>query len=184
MSESSINVSNLLPEQVDSLADEVRDHWAQSGGFAGRIAWDGASGAVLEKMRGCLSGDPLEAFATAWGKLRDLQEYKDEKQHPRDTDEPFRLGSNRVSLDAHPQVTISIGPFRTPPLEFMYTVEALFEAVTLTIRNGEITAVSFGSCEVSGVLKTKGGTELHEPCKLPRIESKEGFAFGNPIPIP
>ena len=178
---SAINVSDLLPEEIENLADEVRDHWTQSGGFAGRIAWDGASNDVLRKIRGCIPTDPFEAFATAWGKLKDLQKYK---EYPRDDPKPFNVGSNTVTLDAHPEVFIRIGPFRTPPLKFMYTIEAVFEAVNLTILNGAITAVSFGACEMSGVLKTKGGTKLHEPCKLPRIESRDSFAFGNPIPIP
>jgi hypothetical protein len=184
MNESPINVSDLFPQQIDNLADQVRDHWSKSGGFAGRIGWEGASQDILKKMRGCVAVDPWEAFAGAWGKLRDLQAYKDESRHPRDTNEPYKLASNRVTLDAHPQVVVSIGPFRTPPIEFMYTIEALFETVTLTIRNGAITAAAVGACEVSGVLKTKGGAELHEPCKLPKFELPDGFEFRDPIPIP
>ena len=181
MSESPISVSNLLPEKIDNLADEVRDHWKQSGGFAGRIAWDGAGDEVLKKIRGCLPTDPFDAFATAWGKLRELQDYK---QHPRDDPEKYNVGSNTVTLDAHPEVFVRIGPFRTPPLRFVYTIEAVFEAVNLTILNGAITAVSYGACEISGVLKTAGGTALHEPCKLPKMESRDALTFSNPIPIP
>lgn len=181
MSDSSINVSNLLPEQIDNLAGEVRDHWEQSGGFAGRIAWDGAGDEVLRKIRGCLPTDPFEAFATAWGKLDDLREFK---QHPPDDPEDYVVGSNTVTLDAHPEVFVRIGPFKTPGLKFMYTIEAVFEAVNLTILNGAITAVSYGACEISGVLKTAGGTALHEPCKLPKLQQKDGFPLKHPIPIP
>ena len=183
MSETSIHVSNLLPEQIDQLADEVREHWSQSGGMAGRIAWQGAGETVLKKIRDRLSFDPLAAFAKAWSELRDLRAYKDETKHPRDKSEPYELGPNRVTLDAYPQVILRVGPFRTPPLELMYTIEATFNTATLTILNGAISAIAFGACEVSGVLKTKNGTPLHEPYKLP--EQRLGdIEFSDPIPIP
>lgn len=184
MSDGIIQVSDLLPKQIDKLADEVHEHWSQSGGVAGRIAWEGAGETVLKKIRDRLAFDPLSAFAKAWGELRDLRAFKDETKHPRDKSEPFELGPNKVKLDAYPQVILRVGPFRTPPLELMYTLEATFDTATLTIRNGAISAIAFGACALSGVLKTKDGTPLHEPCKLPEQRLPGGIEFSEPIPIP
>ena len=116
--------------------------------------------------------------------MKELEEFKDEAKHPRDTNEPYDVGSNKVTLDAHPQVVLRLGPFKSPPLELMYTIEAAFEAATLTIQNGAINAIAFSSCEISGVLKTKDGKPLHEPCKLPAQRLPGGIKFEHPIPIP
>jgi hypothetical protein len=184
MNDTSIEAKDLLPDEIDRLADDVRTHFIQSSHWCGRIAWENAGKTALEKIREHLSFDPLTAFTTAWSEFEELHEYKDEAKHPRETDEPYDIGPNHVALNAHPQLIVRIGPFSSPPLEFMYTIEAAFEAATLTIRNGAIRAVKFGECEISGVLKTKDGHNLHEPCKLPKDRLPGQVEFKNPIQIP
>jgi hypothetical protein len=184
MNETSIEAKDLLPDEIERLADDVRTHFSQSSHWCGRVAWANAGKRALEKIRKHLSFDPVGAFAAAWSELNELREYKDEKKHPREKDEDYDLGPSKVTLDAHPQVTVRIGPFSSPPLKFLYSIEASFEAATLIIRNGAIRAVKLGSCEISGVLQTKDGQNLHEPCKLPKARLPGRVEFSDPIQIP
>lgn len=179
----SIEVSELLPESIDNLGDEIRSHMAEQGGPGGRVGWSAAGAAALKAIRDKLSFDVVRAFGAAWAEFRALREYKDEKKHPRGKDEQYELGKNKVTLQGAPQLVVSLGAFRAPPMSFGYTVEAKFEAVTLTIRDGAVAAAALGGCEVTGVL-TLGGSKLHDPCSLAKGRLPGRVAFDPPIAIP
>jgi len=182
-SSASIRVGDLLPESIDNLEDELRAHMAEQGGRSGRFAWSGLGDAALKSIRSRLSFDVLRSFAAAWAELQELREYKDEKKHPRGKDESFDLGGNKVTLAGEPELLVRIGAFAAPPITMGYTVEAKFQAVTLTIRDGAITAAALGGCDVTGVLTVKG-KKLHDPCPLAKGRLPGKVDFDPPLPIP
>ena len=179
----SIEVSELLPDSIENLGDEIRGHMAEQGGPGGRVGWPGAGKAALKAIRDKLSFDVVRAFGAAWAELKALREYKDEQKHPRGKDEQYELGKNKVTLQGAPQLRVSLGAFKAPPMSFGYTVEGKFEAVTLTIRDGAVTAAAMGGCEVTGVLSL-GGSKLHDPCSLAKGRLPGRVAFDPPIAIP
>ena len=178
----SIRLSELLPESIENLGDEIRRHMAEQGGAGGRVGWTGAGAAALEAIRAKLSFDLVRAFAGAWAGLQDLRAYKDEAKHPRGKDESYYLGKNKVELQGTPELVVTLGAFESPPMSFGYTVEGKFEGVKLTIRDGAVTAAELGGCEVTGVL-TLGGRKLHEPCRLAKGRLPARTVFEPPIEI-
>lgn len=178
----SIKASELLPESIDDLGDRIRQAVAEQGG-GGRVGWGGAGRAALDAIRAKLDFDLVRAFGAAWAELEALREYKDEKKHPRGRDESYQLGSNKIALEAEPQVIVSLGGVESPPVSFGYSVEAKFEAATLTIRDSAVAAAVLGGCEVSAWLSL-GGRKLHDPCSLAKGRLPGRFAFDPPIAIP
>ncbi len=92
----SIEVRELFPPALDDLGDDMRRHFAEQCGAGGRVGWAAAGGRALQAIRDKLSFDVVRGFGSAWAKLQELRDYKDESKHPRDKDEQYQLGKNRV----------------------------------------------------------------------------------------
>jgi hypothetical protein len=179
-----IEIKDLLPSSIENFSERIRKSMSEGQhGVDGRVVWEAAGDQALDAIRGSLHFDLFAEIAKGWVAARELLDYADPARHPPGRDEAYELGRNTVALEAKPVLTVAIGALEAPPIRFGYGVEAAFETVTLTIRDGAISAATPGGVEITAQLSLEG-QRLHEPFKLASAHIPGVWKFDPPIRIP
>lgn len=179
-----LKVSDLLPERLDGLEDQVKAQLAadpQAG--RGKLAWDLIGSEVEGALRSVLDCDLIEVLAKAWTTARALQDYADPARHPPGEASVVHLGEREVERELHPVVAVTIGQCECLELRFTLCLAATFSGLALSIKAPYITGGSAGDLKVSAQLKY-GEVKLHKEAESRKIVLPGRFALGTPLEIP
>jgi hypothetical protein len=178
-----VKVDDIFPKEIASLGSDIEKRLAADHVAGRQVGWNEAGGDALGAIRDSIKFDLFREIAGAWVTAHGLLEYADPEKHAWGVDYTYALGENRVELKAEPVVTIALGPIEAPPITFGYGVEADFDGVVLTIRDGAISHAELGKAAITGVLSLEG-QNLHKPCTLAQGRIPAKLDFDPPIPIP
>lgn len=163
MTDSGIRLRDLVALEDGDVARAVEEcaknepQYASLGGrIAGLALREGA-----RRLNDTLDTDPFEWLATAWTKVRLLQEYADPARHPPGETAVVTLGEHRLKGIWHPVLEVAVGGSELPNLRFTLEVELLFKSVGLGVEGGAIRSVAPGTAAVSARLKY-GKVKLRE----------------------
>jgi hypothetical protein len=141
---------------VEKCAKSEPRYASLSGQVAGLALREGA-----RRLNDTLDADPFELLATAWTRVRLLQEYADPARHPPGETAVVTLGEHRLKGTWHPVLEVAVGGSALPGLRFTLEVELQFRSVGLGVEDGAIRSVAPGTASVSARLKY-GKVKLQE----------------------
>jgi hypothetical protein len=159
----------LKPDEVSTKWREVlTDTKEEHGDIAGFIT--GAAGsAVAEAVNGVLDNDLLELLARSVVTARDLLHYLDEKKFPPGKAADYRL--LKQTLKAPQDIDISVLFAGIPgviKVVLQVDLNVVIESLILTIQDGRVTAVDFGTAKVQTGLRY-GSVNLMGPKETPAL---------------
>lgn len=130
-----------------ALADEDKGRWMRlSASWLGSQAIDAISDALADF-------DLLDAITAAWAGAREIADRGDTDKHRQLRATRLRLGKHDVVIDLHPKLMVAIGGWTSPPINLTMVLTAAIEAVELRIKQGFITAMGGGACDLNIELK-------------------------------
>lgn len=136
-----------------ALAEQGKGSWAGTS-----ATWLGTK--AVEAINEAIGGvDLLDLFGSAWATAKDLQSRADPVKYPPGKSHYVKLGQHTVRFDVKPTLVISLGGWSSQPVAITLELSAIVNAMELKIRDGHITAIHGGSCDV-GVTMMLGGKAL------------------------
>ncbi|MEO5773506.1 MAG: hypothetical protein ABIQ32_05240 [Sphingomicrobium sp.] len=181
----SIRLSQLIPERLDSVAEQVRAHMCDDKQVAGmKLAWDYIGKELGDSLRSVLDCDLIELIAGGWAKAAELAAFADPDKHPPGERSLVELGAHDFSRKLHPVIAVTIAPCPCVELTFDFALTAQVDGVRLSIRDGHITGGDLGELSASAQLSYQG-TPLHPAAESRKIAVPGRFSFAAPgIRIP
>ena len=178
-------LSALLPERLDSLADQVKSRLCEDEQVGGmKIAWDFVGRELAASLKSVLDCDLLEIFASAWAKAAPLADLADPARHPPGERSLVELGSHDLKRDFHPVIAVTIGPCPCVELHFTFALSAHIGGVRLAVTDGHIVSGDLGEVWASAQLSYEG-TPLHPPPESRKLALPAELRFDPPgIEIP
>ena len=180
-----IPVSALLPERLDSLAEQVRTRLCEDEQVGGmKLAWDYIGRELSDTLRSVLDCDLLDILARAWAEAAALAEFADPQKHPPGERSVVELGEHEFSRELRPVVAVTIGSCPCVELEFVLALSAHVGGVRLSIVDGHIVGGDLGELWAGAQLSYQG-TPLHPPSESRKIEIPGDFRLRPPgVKIP
>lgn len=134
----------------EALAEQGKGSWVGTS-----ASWLGAK--AVEAINEAVGGiDLLDLFGTAWATANDLQSRADPAQYPPGKSHYVKLGQHTVQFDVKPTLVISIGGWSSQPVAITLELSAIVNAMELKIRDGHITAIHGGACDVGVTMMLAG----------------------------
>ena len=179
---SGMTVRELLPSRLEHLKDTLRSELVKDADATsqGSLAWGFLKEQAGDYIGSVLNLDIFEVLAGAWCKARKLREYADPVKHPPGKTEVVVLGEHKFTHTLHPVLEYAFGgkPLG-PKLRFDLDLIATIRSITVSVRDGYITAVGGGSGLVALQLSYKG-KKLHDELKSNELPAREFFEFKAP----
>jgi hypothetical protein len=186
MSEIGFKIEEPLIERetLENALEKCRDVIleAEDGGLA-RFSWPLVRSSVADAVAQSASGDKVHWLLQGWAFAKELQSYKDAEKYPPDETAVLKLGEHELSGTFNPVVTISCEGKVVCKLTFELFLSGAFNAVSISIRNGRITACGGGECALTMTLKFRD-VDLTGPLSLKKFALPGKVEFPNPIKIP
>jgi hypothetical protein len=177
----------LLPDRLDSLADQVKARMCQDEEVGDmKLAWDFIGRELAASLKSVLDCDLLEVLAGAWAKAAQLADLADPARHPHGERSLVELGAHDVTRELHPTVAVTIGACPCVELKFTLSVAAHVGQVRLAVVDGHIVGGDLGELWASAQLSFEG-TPLHPPCESRKLALPALFELDPPgvrIPRP
>ncbi|MEO6361482.1 MAG: hypothetical protein ABIO43_13055 [Sphingomicrobium sp.] len=181
----SIRLSQLVPERLDSVAEQVRARICDNEQVAGmKLAWDYIGKELGESLRSVLDCDLIALIAGGWAKAAELAAFADPDKHPPGERSIVELGEHDFSRELHPVIAVTIAACPCIELTFDFGLTAHVGGVRLSILDGHIIGGDLGELSASAQLSYQG-TPLHPPRESTKIAMPGNFSFAAPgIRIP
>lgn len=178
-------LASLLPEQLDSLDEQVKARLCQDEQVGGmKLAWDYVGGELGTALKSVLDCDLLEIFGQAWAEAAPLAELADPARHPPGERSLVELGAHDLNREFHPVVAVTIGACPCVELHFTLALAAHIGGVRLTASDGHLISGDLGEVWASVQLSYEG-TPLHPPAESRKLALPGEVRFDPPgIPIP
>jgi hypothetical protein len=185
--EDGMKVADLLPVRLTLGPEaEAAMHGAAGGGGGARLAWDLIADQAGEALRGLLDCDPIELLAKAWLEAQALRDYADPAKHPPGETSLVPLAEHKFVRDLHPTLEVAVAGCPPARLRFTVSLAAHFKGLTLSIRDGHVTAGAVGEAWVSAIVRY-GDVALTSEKESKKVKLPGRFAFAAPglrIPPP
>jgi hypothetical protein len=164
-------IKSLEPEKQDKLGVAVKG--------IPELTWKAVSNEVGDAYRSLFKIDMLDIFCGAWGKLKELQEYRDRDKHPPGEVALLPLAEHTISSRHEPKIDILLGEKRLFEIPIEVILKFKLKSFVLKIQDGCIHEVKSGAFAGAGIIKC-GGQKLVEKksgdLKLPgNMTLKQGF---------
>ena len=171
-------------ETIEHALEKCRDVIVEAeGGGLARFSWPLVRSNIADAVAQSASGDKVHWLLQGWAFAKELQSYKDPKMYPPDETAVLKLGDHELSGTFNPVVTISCEGKVVCKLTFELFLSGAFNAVSISIQNGHITACGGGECELMTTLKFRD-VDLTGPVSLKKFALPGKVEFPNPIAIP
>ena len=180
-----ISLGALIPERLDSVAEQVRTRLCEDEQVGGmKLAWGFIGGELNKALKSVLDCDLLEVLAGAWAQAAPLAAFADPNQHPAGERSVVELGAHEMSRELNPVIAVTVASCPCVELRFTFALTAHVGGVRLSILDGHIVGGDLGELWASGQLSYEG-TPLHPVQESARIEVPGEFSFASPgIRIP
>jgi hypothetical protein len=172
---SGMTVRELLPSRLEHLKDTLRTELTKDPDATsqGSLAWGFLKEQAADYVGSVLNLDIFEILAGAWCKARKLREYTDQVKHPPGKTEVVVLGEHKFTHTLHPVLEYTFGERPLgPSLRFDLDLIATIRSITVSVRDGYITAVGGGSGHVELQLAYKG-KKLHDEIKSRELPAQQ-----------
>ncbi|MEO6581552.1 MAG: hypothetical protein ABIN68_01940 [Sphingomicrobium sp.] len=180
----SILLSDLLPDKLDSVADQVRDRMCDDERIGGiKLAWDYIGKELNRALKSALDRDLLAVVAKTWSEFSEIAVFADPAKHPPGERSVVTLGEHELKRELHPVIAVTVAPCPCVELKFLLALTANISGARLTIVDGHIVGGDLGELWASAQLSYEG-TPLHAPQKSAKVPVPGEFAFDPCIKIP
>jgi hypothetical protein len=165
-----LTLGDLLGFEGASLTVDGMPDLTGSDAYAKLQSTLGAKGgpmwaAVRERIPGQLSKlldvDGVGLLVGAWNKAQELQEFRDEKQHPPNEVNVVSLAKHTVESKHRPSVELVANTQPIGRLEFEIGLSLILEGVELTIQAGRVKQIRPGRSTGTGKIECDG-VELYK----------------------
>ena len=180
-----ITLGDLLPERLDSVAEQVRNRMCDNPDVGGmKLAWDFIGSRLNEAVKSVLDCDLLAVLGGAWAKAPSLAGFADPAVHPPGERSMIELGEHDVTRELKPVIAITLGACPSVELTFQFMLAAHIGGVRLAIVDGHLVGGDLGELWASGQLSYQD-IPLHPQQESARIGAPGQFSFPPPgIKIP
>jgi hypothetical protein len=136
-------------EEHSGMAD-VREQLRQvtAAGFA-----EGVRDSLADSLKALLNIPLGDVIGAAWGKARELLEYRDKTKHPPEEIAIVPLSQRTIESTHKPYVDILINGTPKGRIDFEVRIALTIESATVKIQNGRIWEIRTGKCKAEGSLK-------------------------------
>lgn len=181
----SVRLSALLPDRLDSVAEQVRERLCDNEEIGGmKLAWDYIGKELNKALKSALDRDLLDVLGKIWSEVGAIAAFADPAQHPPGERSVVELGEHELKRELHPIIAVTVGPCPCVELKFLLALTANVGGVRLSILDGHIIGGDLGELWASAQLSYEG-VPLHPPQESARIAVPGEFSFDAPgIKIP
>ena len=181
----SIPLSALLPDKLDSVAEQVRERMCDNEDVRGmKLAWDYIGKELHKALKSVLDRDLLEVLGTMWAGFSEIAALADPARHPPGERSVVALGEHELKRELQPVIAVTVGPCPCVELKFVFALTAHIGGVRLSVVDGHIVGGDLGELWASAQLSFEG-TPLHPPRESAKIAIPAEFDFAPPgIKIP
>lgn len=182
---SSVKLSGLVPDTLDSVADQVRERMCDDERIGEmKLAWNYIGKELHKALKAALDHDMLEVLGKSWAQFSELAAFADPDRHPTGERSVVELGHHELTRELHPVVAVTIAPCPCVELKFLLSLKATVGGVRLSVVDGYITGGDLGELWASAQLSYEG-TPLHAPQESAKLGVPGEFVFDAPgIKIP
>jgi len=157
-----LTLRRLLPDNYQHL-DEAIEKYSREQPWTGQASvpgflWQMLSDRVTAEIHSVLDGDVFGFLAAGWCKAREIRQSATRSLREPDKPLPLVLGKHELSTGIRPVAVVTLGELGKTELPFDLVVKAKFEAVMITLINGQLISAGSGDCEVSASLKFREHT--------------------------
>jgi hypothetical protein len=180
-----ITLNALLPDKLDSVAEQVRERMCDNEEIGGmKLAWDYIGKELNKALRSALDSDLLDVLGKTWAQFSEIAAFADPDKHPPGERSLVELGEHELKRDLHPVIAVTIGPCPCVELKFLLALSANISVVRLAILDGHIVGGDLGELWATAQLSYEG-IPLHAPQESAKVAVPAEFAFDLPgIKIP
>jgi len=180
----SILLSDLLPDKLDSIADQVRDRMCDDEQIGGmKLAWDYIGKELNKALKSALDCDLLHVVGKLWSELSEVAALADPEKHPPGERSVVEIGEHQLKRDLHPIIAVTVAPCPCVELKFLLTLTANISGVRLSVVDGHIVGGDLGELWTTAQLSYEG-TPLHAPRESAKVAIPTEFSFDPGIKIP
>jgi hypothetical protein len=180
-----VTLADLLPEKLDSVADQVRDRMCDDEQIGGmKLAWDYVGKELHKALKSVLDRDLLEVLGKMWSEFSEISALADPAKHVPGERSVVTLGEHELKRELHPVIAVTVGPCPCVELKFLFSLAAHIGGVRLTIVDGHIVGGDLGELWASAQLSYEG-VPLHPAQESAKVRVPGEVAFAPPgIKIP
>ncbi len=180
-----VTLSDLLPEKLDSIADQVRDRMCDDEQIGGmKLAWNYVGKELHKALRSVLDRDLLDVLGKMWSEFSEIAALADRAKHPPGERSVVALGEHELKRELHPVIAVTVGPCPCVELKFLFALTAHIGGVRLSVVDGHIVGGDLGELWASAQLSYEG-VPLHPAQESAKIAVPAEFQFARPgIKIP
>ena len=175
-----MTIGELLPVRIDHFQEAIALRLEDGdAGKRPKLAWKTLEPQIVGGLRGALDVDVFACAAQAWCRARELHEYAAGGEHPPQEHAVVFLGEHSFTWQAHPVLTVIVGPVTLKPCRLTLTLKGHVEAAELLIHNGRIQELRSGECSAT-VQLSYGEVPLHKELATKKIPLPGRHAFAAP----
>ena len=180
----SIKLNDLLPDNLESVAGQVRERLCEDESIGGmKLAWDYIGKELNKSLKAALDCDLLDVLGKMWAGLGEIAEFAHPDKHPPGERGVVAIGKHELKRGLHPVIAVTVGPCPCVELKFLFELTASVSGVRLSIQDGYIVGGDLGELWASAQLSFEG-IPLHAPRESSKIGLPGEFAFDPEIKIP
>ena len=116
-----------------------------------------------------------------WKKVAEFQRYADPARYPPDETIFVKLGQHTVTSSHKPSLDIVVDGVKVDTVPFELKLTVTLDTALLTIRAGEVLAVSPGTCKAAGEFKCEGYSLVRREPRSIKLPGR--WTFKEPIRI-
>ena len=175
-----ITLGDLLPERLDSMAEQVRARMCDDPDVGGmKLAWNYIGSQLHDALKSVLDCDLLDVLGGVWAKAAPLADFADPAKHPPGERSVIELGEHDVTRDLEPVIAVTIASCPCVELKFKFVLAAHIGGVRLAIVDGHLVGGDLGELWASAQLSYQD-IPLHPKQESARIGVPGEFAFTPP----
>ena len=168
-----LTVRRLLPDNYQRM-DEAIEKYSREQPWTGQASvpgflWQMLSDRVTVGMHSLLDGDVFGFLAAGWCKAREIRQSASKSLREPEKDFPLVLGTHELSTGIQPVAEVTLGTLGKTELRFDLVLKAKFESALITLKQGRLTSVGAGDCEVKALLKYREYTLYDGPSMKTRM---------------
>ena len=152
--------------------------------LAGRtdmLSWTATIQAIATKLPDLLGIDVGKVLVGGWKKSEELRRYADPEQYPPDETMLVELIQHSIRSSHAPHLDFMSRDTQVSRIDFELDMKLDVDGAVLTIRDGQIWALSVGTCVASGELTCEGHSIIKK--KAEPIEIPGTYELAQPVQI-
>ena len=160
-----LTVRRLLPDNYQRM-DEAIEKYSREQPWTGQVSvpgflWQASGDRVTAGIHSILDGDVSDSWPRAGARRAKFARAHPEYPEP-EKDVPLALGKHELSTGIQPVAEVTLGDLEGGAALHL-VLKAKLESAVITLRNGRLTSVGSGDCEVSALLKYREYTLYDGP---------------------